>query len=154
MNNTNVKNIIIASDHGGFAYKNDIKEYLESKHYLIDDVGTFFSDSCDYPKIVDDVFKKFSTYKNKENIFIILFCKTGIGISIAANRFKNIRCGIGYDDDVVRLMRQHNNANAIAFGSSFMTLEDCKRRIDIFLNTNFEGGRHLKRVNMLENYGS
>ena len=69
---------------------------------------------------------------------------------IAANKIKNVRCGLAYNDDVAKLIRMHNNANMVAFGASFMKIEDIIRRIDLFLNTEFEGGRHERRVNEIE----
>lgn len=139
--------ISIASDHGGFLYKEEIKKYLISKGHQVFDCGTDSLDSCHYPIFAK---KACDLYVNKEVERIVLVCTTGEGISMTANRYKDIRCGIAYDDEVTALMRRHNNANAIAFGQKFMKLEDVLRRVDIFLNTEFEGGRHLTRVNMIE----
>ncbi len=139
--------ISIASDHAGYAYKEEIKKYLAKKGYEMVDCGTNSLDSCDYP-----IFGKAAAQKvaDKEVDFGVLVCSSGEGIAIAANKVKGVRAGIAYNDDVARLMRQHNNANMIAFGASFMALEDVLRRIDIFLNTKFEGGRHERRVNEIE----
>ena len=139
--------ISIASDHAGYAYKEEIKKYLNNKGYKMIDCGTNSLESCDYP-----IFGKAAAAKvaNKEVDFGILVCSSGEGIAIAANKVKGVRAGIAYNDDVARLMRQHNNANMIAFGASFMALEDVLRRIDIFLATEFEGGRHERRVNEIE----
>lgn len=139
--------ISIGSDHAGYAYKEEIKKYLSSKGYEVIDVGTNSLDSCDYP-----IFGKAAATKvsNGEAQYGVLVCSSGEGICIAANKVKNIRCGIGYNDDVARLMRQHNNANMISFGASFMKLDDVLKRIDIFLSTDFEGGRHERRVNEIE----
>jgi len=139
--------IVLGSDHAGYTYKIAIKEYLVSKGFDVQDVGTNSLESCDYP-----IFAKEAAIKvaNKEADYGILVCSSGEGIAIAANKVKGVRCGIGYNDEVAKLMRQHNNANMISFGQSFMTLEDVLRRIDIFLNTKFEGGRHERRVNEIE----
>ena len=139
--------ISVASDHAGYAYKEEIKKYLVKKGHEILDCGTYSLDSCDYP-----IFGKAAAEKvaNKEVDFGILVCSSGEGIAIAANKVKGVRAGIAYNDDVARLMRQHNNANMIAFGASFMALEDVLKRIDIFLATEFEGGRHERRVNEIE----
>ena len=139
--------ISIASDHAGYAYKEEIKKYLAKKGYEMVDCGTHSLDSCDYP-----IFGKAAAQKvaDKEVDFGILVCSSGEGIAIAANKVKGVRAGIAYNDDVARLMRQHNNANMIAFGASFMALEDVLRRIDIFLDAKFEGGRHERRVNEIE----
>ncbi|MCQ2801963.1 MAG: ribose 5-phosphate isomerase B [Bacilli bacterium] len=139
--------ISIASDHAGYAYKEEIKKYLAKKGHEMVDCGTNSLDSCDYP-----IFGKAAAQKvaDKEVDFGVLVCSSGEGIAIAANKVKGVRAGIAYNDDVARLMRQHNNANMIAFGASFMALEDVLRRIDIFLDTKFEGGRHERRVNEIE----
>ncbi len=138
--------IAIGSDHGGLEYKNAIKEHLEKEGHKVIDVGTYTKDSCHYPLYGAEVAKKVS---NKECDFGVVVCTSGEGISIAANKIKGVRCGIAYNDDVARLMRQHNNANVISFGQAFMKLEDVLRRVDIFLSTEFEGGRHQTRVDMI-----
>lgn len=139
--------IAIGSDHAGFKYKEAIKEYLSKQGYEVLDEGTFSCDSCDYPVYGKKVALSVSIGKAD---FGVLVCSSGEGIMIAANKIPGIRCGIGYNDDVSRLLRQHNNANMISFGASFMELEDILRRIDIFLSTEFEGGRHLRRVRLIE----
>ena len=139
--------ISIASDHAGYAYKEEIKKYLSGKGHEIIDCGTNSLESCDYPIFGKAAAKKVA---NKEADFGVLVCSSGEGIAIAANKVKGVRAGIAYNDDVARLMRQHNNANMISFGASFMALEDVLRRVDIFLATEFEGGRHERRVNEIE----
>lgn len=138
--------IAIGSDHGGFEYKNTIKDHLENKGYKVVDVGTYTKDSCHYPLFGAEVARKVAS---KECDFGVVVCTSGEGISMAANKIKGVRCGIAYNDDVARLMRQHNNANVISFGQAFMNLEDVLRRVDIFLNTPFEGGRHQIRVDLI-----
>lgn len=138
--------IAIGSDHGGLEYKNAIKEHLKTKGYTVIDVGTNSKDSCHYPIFGAEVAKKVSS---KECDYGVVVCTSGEGISIAANKIKGVRCGIAYNDDVARLMRQHNNANVISFGQAFMSLEDVLKRVDIFLNTEFEGGRHQTRVDLI-----
>ncbi len=139
--------ISIASDHAGYAYKQEIIKYLENKGHEMIDCGTNSLESCDYPIFARAAAKKVA---DKEAEFGILVCSSGEGIAIAANKVKGVRAGIAYNDDVARLIRQHNNANMISFGASFMKLEDVLRRIDIFLDTKFEGGRHERRVNEIE----
>ena len=137
----------IGSDHAGYAFKEEIKKYLEAKGHEVKDVGTNSLDSCDYP-----IFGRAAAalVAKGEVDFGILVCSSGEGIMMSANKIKGVRCGLAYNDDVARLIRQHNNANMIAFGASFMKLEDVLRRIDIFLATDFEGGRHERRVNEIE----
>ena len=139
--------ISIGSDHAGYLYKEEIKKYLSKKGYEVIDCGTNSLESCDYPEFGIAAAKKVA---KKEADYGIVICSSGIGISIAANKIKGIRCGLAYNDDVARLIRQHNNANMIGFGASFMELKDVIRRIDIFLSTPFEGGRHERRVNKIE----
>lgn len=135
--------IALGSDHAGFNQKNKIKEHLINKGYEVIDVGTYSLDSCDYPIFGIAAAKEVAS-GNAE--YGILVCSSGEGIMMSANKVKGIRCGIGYNDDVARLTREHNNANMIAFGATFMNDEDVIRRVDIFLNTEFEGGRHARRV--------
>lgn len=138
--------IAVGSDHGGLEYKNAISEHLKELGHEVIDVGTYSLDSCHYPLYGAEVARKVAS---KECQFGVVVCTSGEGISMAANKIKGVRCGIAYNDEVARLMRQHNDANVISFGQKFMALEDVIRRVDIFLNTEFEGGRHLTRVQMI-----
>ena len=138
--------IAIGSDHGGLEYKNAIKEHLEKQGHEVVDVGTYSKDSCHYPLFGAEVARKVAS---KECNFGVVVCTSGEGISMAANKIKGVRCGIAYNDDVARLMRQHNDANVISFGQAFMNLDDVLRRVDIFLSTEFEGGRHQTRVDLI-----
>ena len=140
--------IAVGCDHGGLEYKNAIKEHLEKQGHKVTDVGTYTSDSCHYPVFGEAVARKVA---NNECDFGVVVCTSGEGIAIAANKVPGVRCGIAYNDDVARLMRQHNNANVIAFGQKFMKLDDVLRRVDIFLSTEFEGGRHQTRVDLINN---
>ena len=135
--------IALGSDHAGYNQKNKIKEHLINKGYEVIDVGTNSLDSCDYPIFGIAAAKEVASGNAN---YGILVCSSGEGIMMSANKVKGIRCGIGYNDDVARLTREHNNANMIAFGASFMNDEDVIRRVDIFLNTEFAGGRHARRV--------
>lgn len=138
--------IAVGSDHGGLEYKNAIAKHLKELGHDVIDVGTYSLDSCHYPLYGAEVGKKVAS---KECRFGVVVCTSGEGIAIAANKIKGVRCGIAYNDEVARLMRQHNDANVISFGQKFMALDDVLRRVDIFLNTEFEGGRHLTRVEMI-----
>ena len=139
--------ISIGSDHAGYVYKEEIKKHLSKKGYETIDCGTYSLNSCDYPEFGKEAARKVASGEAQYGIVV---CSSGEGISIAANKIKGIRCGLAYNDDVARLIRQHNNANMIGFGASFMALEDVLKRIDIFLETPFEGGRHERRVNKIE----
>ncbi|HKL73002.1 MAG TPA: ribose 5-phosphate isomerase B [Candidatus Onthovivens sp.] len=135
--------IVLGSDHGGFEVKEKIKEVINNHGMEVIDVGCDNKDSCNYAFFGIKAAKKVAS---KEADFGIVICGSGIGISIAANKVKTIRCGIAYDDEVTRLMRVHNDANMIAFGARFMSEEDILRRVKIFLEARFEGGRHLERI--------
>lgn len=139
--------IAIASDHGGVELKSKLINYYKKQSVILEDLGTYSTDSCDYPDIAEKMCKQILSGDSDTGILI---CGTGIGISIAANRHKGIRAAILYNDDVARLTREHNNANIAVFGGRTMTFEDAARRMDIFLNTEFEGGRHLRRINKLD----
>lgn len=139
--------VSIASDHAGYEYKEEVKKHLIILGYHVIDCGTYSLDSCDYP-----IFAKEAALKvaNKEAEFGILICSSGEGIMIAANKIKGIRCGIGYNDEVTKFLRKHNDANMISFGQKYMSLDDVLRRIDLFLSESFEGGRHKRRVDEIE----
>lgn len=137
----------IASDHGGFELKQHLVAYYAKKGISLVDLGTHSSDSCDYPDIAKVMCEKI---KSGEVETGILICGTGIGISIAANRYKGIRAAILYSDDVAALVRQHNNANIAVFGGRTMGLDEAAGRMDIFLNTAFDGGRHERRIEKLD----
>lgn len=138
--------IAVGSDHGGLEYKNQIAKHLKELGHEVIDVGTYSLDSCHYPLFGAEVARKVSSGECK---FGVVVCTSGEGIAMAANKIKGVRCGIAYNDEVARLMRQHNDANVIAFGQKFMVLEDVLRRVDIFLATEFEGGRHQTRVDII-----
>ena len=140
--------IAIGCDHGGFLYKQAILAHLIQRNYTVLDCGCDSSDSVDYPVYGAAVAELVT--KKKAALGIVV-CTSGEGISIAANKVKGCRAGIGYDDVVVGKMREHNNANVIAFGQKYMPLEDVLRRVDIFLTENFSAeAKHHRRVDMLE----
>lgn len=139
--------VVLASDHAGYMYKQEIKAFLKNKGVQVVDVGTNSIESCDYPIFAHEAAKKVAS---GDVDYGVLVCSSGEGIAIAANKTKGVRAGIGYNDDVARLMRQHNNANMIAFGATFMKLPEVLKRVEIFLKTPFEGGRHERRVNEIE----
>lgn len=138
--------IAIGSDRRGLEYKTRLTRYLEKEGYRVMDVGTYEDVPCDYPIFGEKVGKLVSSGKCAYGVVI---CGTGIGISIAANKVHGIRCGMAYSDDVARLMREHNDANVIAFGQSHMAYEDVERRTWLFLNTPFAEGYHILRTNQI-----
>ena len=140
--------IAIGNDHGGLEYKNRLLKHLEELGHEVINVGTDTLDSVHYPVYAKAVGELVAS---KMADFGILICTTGEGIMMAANKVKGVRAGVGYADDVARLMREHNDANIIAFGEKYMEYEDVERRVDIFINTPFSNGeRHALRVKMIE----
>lgn len=138
--------IALGADHGGFELKELIKDHLIKQGYEVKDVGTFSKDSCDYPLFARDAAVLVS---NKEAEFGIIVCTSGEGVCMAANKIKGVRAGIAYNNEVASLMRQHNNANVMTLGAKFVTTEDAIKRVEIFLSTAFEGGRHERRVSQI-----
>ena len=139
--------IAIASDHGGFVLKEQLKKYLLDKGVDVVDVGTNNTQSCHYPEFA---IKCANEVKDGNCQFGIIVCTSGEGVSIAANKIKGIRAGIGYNVTVSRLMREHNDANVITFGARFTTLKQAIARTDAFLGAQFQGGRHALRVQMIK----
>ncbi len=139
--------IYIANDHSAVDCKNTIKSHLESLGYEVVDLGTNKQESVNY---VDYADKCALMIQKDIGSLGVLICGTGIGISIAANRHKGIRCAVLYNDSVAKLAKQHNNANIIAFGAREMSQEDILQRLDTFLEADFEGGRHLNRIKSMD----
>ena len=137
------KRICIASDHAGFQLKEVIKTTLINKNISIIDLGPIDNKSVDYP----DYAKKVSNrVKSKKSDIGILVCGSGIGMSISANKTKGIRAAVCYNSKSTRLSRQHNDANIISIGSRLTKKNTALQLVSIFLETKFEGGRHLRRV--------
>ena len=137
------KTACIASDHAGYKLKEDIKNYLIDKKMSVFDIGPYNDNSVDYP----DYAKKLGNrIKLKKSDVGILVCGSGTGMAISANKIKSIRAAVCYNTKSTRLSRQHNNANIIALGSRLTKKNLSLKLVEIFINTKFEGGRHLRRV--------
>ena len=137
------KTACIASDHAGYKLKEDIKNYLIDKKMSVFDIGPYNDNSVDYP----DYAKKLGNrIKLKKSDVGILVCGSGTGMAISANKIKSIRAAVCYNTKSTRLSRQHNNANIIALGSRLTKKNLSLKLVEIFFNTKFEGGRHLRRV--------
>ena len=139
--------ISAGADHGGFELKDKLVAMLRKEGYEVIDNGTNSPDSVDYPDFAQAVAQDIL---EKKADFGLLVCGSGIGISIAANRFKGIRAALVTNEDYARLSRQHNNANIIAFGGRFTSYEDAEKWLKIFLSTPFEGGRHERRIEKID----
>ncbi len=135
--------IAIASDHAGFELKSFIIKALEKKYELIDCGTNNDENSVDYPDFANKVAEKI--IKKTAN-FGILICGSGVGISIAANRFKEIRAALCYNQKTAQLSRQHNDANIVCLGARMIKPENAIKIVEVFLRTNFEGGRHNQRI--------
>lgn len=142
-----MKRIIIGSDHAGFELKSEIIIYLKKKGFAVKDAGTFCPDSCDYPKFASAVAGAVSQGKFKRGILI---CKSGIGNSIVANKFRGVRAALCYNVLAAKLSRQHNDSNILILGSAFVKKSMAKRIVTVWINTEFEGGRHLRRLNLIK----
>ena len=136
--------IIIGSDHAGYNLKEQLKMSLIEQGYEIEDIGCQNGNRCDYPNISQQLCKKID-----QNVRGILICGTGIGMSIQANRYKHIRCGVCHDTYTAEITRKHNNANVIAIGSRVVNNIKASDIIDVFLTTEFEEGRHEDRINLI-----
>jgi ribose 5-phosphate isomerase B len=144
--------LIIASDHAGFALKqlliNELKKRPDTS---IEDGGTYTEGSCHYPEYAISASER---VVNGEFDFGILLCGSGMGVSIASNKVKGSRCALAYDDEATKRARIDNNANMIAFGARYMRQEDMLRRIELFLTTPYEAGRHQVRLDLIAEYES
>ena len=139
--------VAIGADHAGYELKEKVKKYLEMKGIETEDVGTFSKDSVDYP---DYAFQVASQVSDKKVDFGVLVCKSGIGMSIAANKFKNVRAALCFSPEMAKLARSHNDANVLSLSQEFTKVDDAYKIIDTWLATNFEGGRHERRVEKIK----
>ena len=140
--------IAIASDHGGFELKVKIYNYLLEKKYEVQNFGTDSIESCDYPIFANKVCEEIL---NKNFDRGILICGTGIGMSIMANRHKGIRAACLSDKYSAQMTRKHNDSNVLCFGARVIDENLAREIVDVWLETQYEGGRHQRRIEMLDN---
>lgn len=138
--------IALGSDHGGFALKQHIKDYLDSHGLEYQDFGCPDTASCDYPVFAKAAAEAVASGKCERGIVI---CTTGIGISIAANKVHGIRCALCTDPLMAEMTRRHNDANMLAMGAGMVGPNLAERIVEVFLHTDFEGGRHARRVGLI-----
>lgn len=138
--------IALGCDHGGYELKQYVIQILEKLGHTYEDFGCSSQDSCDYPDFGASAARAVAEGRCDRGIVI---CTTGIGISIAANKIRGIRCALCGDLLSAELTRRHNNANMIAFGAFLTPLPLAKRLVDVFLSTEFEGGRHQRRIDKI-----
>ena len=141
------KSIAIGSDHAGYRLKEKIKDTLEKTGYVIKDFGAFSEESVDYPDFAHPIS---DAIRRKEFDTGILICGSGNGINMVANKHQGIRSALCWNKDIAVLARQHNDANIIALPARFIDEQLAKEIVDVFLNTDFEGGRHQNRVNKID----
>ena len=139
--------VAVASDHGGYKLKENVKEYLESRDIDVIDLGTNSEESVDYPEYGRACAKAVAGGEADRGI---VCCGTGIGISIAANKVKGIRCGLCTNVEMAKLTRQHNDANMLAMGGRIIDDETAMAITEAFIDTEFEGGRHQRRIDKIE----
>ncbi len=140
-------NIVIASDHAGFALKEKLRAYLAKKGFTVKDLGTYSEDRCDYPVYAASLASLISKRKYKEGILI---CGSGIGVSIVANRFPGVRAALCYNVAAAKLSREHNDSNVLVLGSRLVEPALAKKIAGVWLNTEFSGGRHKRRLNLIK----
>jgi len=138
-----LKKIFISSDHAGYKLKESIKLHLKKKKIKFTDLGPINDNKVDYPEYAHKVAKK---VKNNKNHVGILVCGSGIGMNITANKHKNIRAAQCFNLKSTKLSRLHNDANIITLGSRLLTKKNAINCVSVFLNTQFKGGRHTKRI--------
>lgn len=138
--------IAIGNDHAAVDMKNEVVSYLKDKGYEVINLGTDTNDSCNYPEYGEKVGKMVA---NGDADYGVLICGTGVGISIAANKVRGIRCSVCSDPVTARLSKEHNNANIIAFGARIIGMETAKTILDEFFSAKFLGDRHKMRVDMI-----
>jgi RpiB/LacA/LacB family sugar-phosphate isomerase len=143
---TKPKVILIGSDHAGFSLKEGIKPYLEGRGFKAKDVGAYSRKRCDYPAFAYELAKAISAKKYSRGILI---CKSGIGNSIVANRLPGVRAALCYNITAARLSREHNDSNILVLGSAFVNRLLARRITGVWLNTQFQGGRHKRRLKQI-----
>jgi ribose 5-phosphate isomerase B len=139
--------ISIANDHAGTLYKLEIIKYLEKNNFKVINFGTDNTESMDYP---DTIHKAATAVQNKEAELGIIICGSGNGAQMTANKHQNVRAALCWNNELVQLARQHNNANILSIPARFISVQQALGFVKIFLNTSFEGGRHQIRVDKIK----
>jgi ribose 5-phosphate isomerase B len=138
--------IALGSDHAGFKIKEGIKFWLEDIGVTVWDFGTFNEESVDYPDFAHPLAK---SVENGEYDFGILFCGSGNGVNIVANKYQGIRSALCWKEEIARMARQHNDANVCAIPARYVEMHDAKQIVKAFLESKFDDGRHTRRVNKI-----
>jgi ribose 5-phosphate isomerase B len=146
MNMNDIKNVAVGCDHAGFPYKASVIKRLEEHGYTVKDFGTYSLDSVDYPDYVHPLSNAVESHQADAGI---LLCGSGNGVCMTANKHTGIRAALCWNNDVASLARKHNDANVICIPARFVSEGDALTMVDTFLTTQFEGGRHQKRVDKI-----
>lgn len=139
--------IYLASDHAGFALKEEVEKYLRDNHYAVEDMGTHSADSVSWAEYGAKAAAKVS--EDPENSKGIIICGSGIGMSMVSNKFKNVRAALCHDANAAEMSRKHNNANVLNMGERVTDKDTALKIVHTWLNTEFEGGRHQVRLDHL-----
>ncbi|MEO6588161.1 MAG: ribose 5-phosphate isomerase B [Pyrinomonadaceae bacterium] len=142
------KKIAIGSDHAGFEGKEQIKKTLDKLGCEYEDVGTFSTDSVDYPDFSQKVGEKIESGESEKGILV---CGSGIGVAIAANKMRGVRAAQAWNEETAKLARRHNDANVLTIGARVIPEAEIPKIVKVFLETDFEGGRHAGRVEKIMN---
>lgn len=141
-------NISIGNDHAGTEYKFALIKHLESKGFTVNNYGTDSNDSVDYPDFVHPVAQDVQNDKVERGILI---CGSANGVAMTANKYQKVRAGLCWTLEIVSLIRQHNNANILCIPARFTSVQQAIQMVDVFLETEFEGGRHQNRIDKIPN---
>jgi ribose 5-phosphate isomerase B len=139
--------VVVGSDHAGFELKEKIKAALERRGIPVEDVGTHSTESVDYPDFAHRVAEAVASGRFRRGIVL---CGTGLGVSMAANRHRGVRAAVAYDETTARLSREHNDANVLALGGRTIEPGLAERILDVWLETPFAGGRHVRRIEKID----
>ncbi|HVO12431.1 MAG TPA: ribose 5-phosphate isomerase B [Vicinamibacteria bacterium] len=143
--------IVVGSDHAGFALKEELKRHLQHRGLPVEDLGTHSEESVDYPVFAHAVARAIECGRAGRGVLV---CGTGLGVSMAANRHPGVRAALAWDENTARLSRAHNDANVLALGGRSLDHGLARRILDVWLDTPFEGGRHARRVALIEPDGA
>ena len=135
--------LAMASDHGGFEMKEFVKKKLDSSGIIVKDFGTYSEESVDYPDFIHPLAKAIN---DGEYEIGIIMCGSGNGAQITANKYSNVRAGLCWNEEQAKLTRLHNNANILSLPGRFVPMDEAWKIVEVFLSTEFEGGRHKQRV--------
>ena len=141
-------NILVSNDHAGVELKNAVKDLLESKGYVVENLGDNSGESVDYPDIIHPLAKEISQNREKKGI---IMCGTGHGVSMVANKYEGVRAGLCWSKEIAELIRKHNDANILSLPARFISTKEALEIVEAFIKTDFEdGGRHERRVEKID----